>query len=244
MPLCCPTCFGTQLLQIGVGTQQIETALQKYLPNTNIYRFDSDSMKNISSKKQALSQLIQADIIIGTKMITTGFDFEKIGLIAVILVEQELAYPSYDAGEKAYANLKQLIGRGNRKSQETTILLQTFLPKNPLIERLTSGNYKDFFAQTLQERKEFLYPPYTQILSFEYRHKESEKALAFTQKLEASLQEHNSLGSYRILRGTTAFKKNNTYHAKILVQGDDVRSFIAPFTAQILANTALTVIFG
>lgn len=42
-------------------------------------------------------------------MLTTGFDFEKIGLIGVILVEQELAYPSFDAEERAYANLKQLI---------------------------------------------------------------------------------------------------------------------------------------
>lgn len=144
-------------------------------------------MKNISSKKEALKHLDDADIIIGTKMITTGFDFEKIGLIGVILVEQELAYPSYDASEKAYANLKQLIGRGNRKSQETTIVLQTFLPKNPLIQRLCDGNYKDFFMETLKERKDFLYPPYTQMLTLEYRHSDMKKALEFTQKLEQTL---------------------------------------------------------
>ena len=144
-------------------------------------------MKNISSKNQALSELEYADIIIGTKMITTGFDFEKIGLIGVMLVEQELAYPSYDASEKAYANLKQLIGRGNRKSQETNIILQTFLPKNPLITRITSANYKDFLSDTLKERKEFLYPPYCEILTLEYRHKEHEKSLKFTEKLEKKL---------------------------------------------------------
>jgi primosomal protein N' len=44
-------------------------------------------MKNISSKKAALMELTKADVIIGTKMITTGFDFAKIGLIGVILVE-------------------------------------------------------------------------------------------------------------------------------------------------------------
>lgn len=200
-------------------------------------------MKNISSKNQALTELTQAEIIIGTKMITTGFDFEKIGLIGVILVEQELAYPSFDASEKAYANLKQLIGRGNRKSQETMIILQTFLPKNPLVERLISGNYKDFFAGTLQERKEFLYPPYTQILTLEYRHSESEKALLFTLKLEQKLKDFPNAENYRILRGTTTFKKNNTYHAKILLQGDDIRTFIAPLQKEILGNSALTIIF-
>jgi primosomal protein N' (replication factor Y) len=110
-------------------------------------------------------------------MLTTGFNFEKIGLICVLLVESELSYPSYDAQEKAYTNLRQLIGRGNRKSQETTIILQTFIPKNPLVQQLTSTNFKDFFQQTLIERKEFDYPPYKQMVTLEYRHKDSKKAL-------------------------------------------------------------------
>jgi primosomal protein N' len=38
-------------------------------------------MKNISSKKEALENLNKAEIIIGTKMITTGFDFDDVGLI-------------------------------------------------------------------------------------------------------------------------------------------------------------------
>ena len=111
-------------------------------------------MKNISSKRLALSELESADIVIGTKMITTGFDFEKIGCIWILLIEWELAYSSYDAEEKAYANLKQLIGRWNRKSQETNIILQTFIPKNPTIKRLTEDNFKNFFTETLKERIE------------------------------------------------------------------------------------------
>lgn len=242
-PLSCPNCHGAQLLQIGVGTQQIETDLKKYFPEKQIYRFDSDSMKNISSKREALWYLESADIIIGTKMITTGFNFEKVGLIGILLGEQELSYPSYDAEEKAYANLKQLIGRGNRRSQETTLILQTFLPQNPLIQRLLHQNYKDFFTHTLQERKDFFYPPYTEMITLEYRHKESEKALQFTQKLEEKLQEKNILGNYRILRGTQTFKKNNTYHAKIILQGKDLRVFLAAFEKEILSNSALSVIF-
>jgi primosomal protein N' len=167
-------------------------------------------------------------------MITTGFDFEKIGLIGVILLEQELCHPSFDASEKAYANLKQLIGRGNRKSQETTIILQTFLAKNPLVKRLIEGNYKEFFTQTLQERKEFLYPPYKEILTLEYRHQESKKALDFTQKLEQKILELPLSENFRILRGSTTFKKNNTFHAKIMLQGENLRTFITPLKKEIL----------
>jgi len=107
----CPKCRGTRLSSIGIGTQQIEEILKNYFTDKNIFRFDSDSVRNISSKKQALSQLETADIIIGTKMITTGFDFEKIGCIGIMLVEGELGYQSFNAEEKAYSNLKQIIGR-------------------------------------------------------------------------------------------------------------------------------------
>jgi len=78
----CPSCQGQKLKQVGIGTQQIETVLKSYFDtNINIYRFDSDAMKTVSSKKEALSELENADIIIGTKMITTGFDFENIACI-------------------------------------------------------------------------------------------------------------------------------------------------------------------
>lgn len=44
-------------------------------------------------------------------MITTGFDLRNIGLIGVILLEQELQIPKYDTEERIYATVKQLIGR-------------------------------------------------------------------------------------------------------------------------------------
>jgi len=54
-----------------VGTQQIENTIRDQFKEKNIFRFDSDSMKTISAKKQALLDLSEADIIVGTKMLTT-----------------------------------------------------------------------------------------------------------------------------------------------------------------------------
>jgi primosomal protein N' len=39
---------------------------------------DSDNVKNLSEKNFALENVKNADVIIGTKMITTGFDFRNI----------------------------------------------------------------------------------------------------------------------------------------------------------------------
>lgn len=250
IPLSCPHCKGNSLRQIGIGTQQIEQVLQKYFnnsgwePTINIYRFDSDSTKTLSSKRQALSELAEADIIIGTKMVSTGFNFEKIGCIWVILVEGELSYPSYNAEEKAYAWLKQLIGRGNRKSQKTTIILQTFIPKNPIITRLTEKNFKDFFTETLRERKDFFYPPYMEMVTLEYRHKDSEKSLQYIQKIHTLLEKFDSENNYQIIAASSTFKKNNTYHASMIVKGPNIRSFLKNIEETILRESKLSVIFS
>jgi primosomal protein N' (replication factor Y) len=68
-------------------------------------------MKTKKSKLEALELLNKSDIIIGTKMITTGFNFKKVGLVGVILLEQELQIPKYNTEESVYINIKQLIGR-------------------------------------------------------------------------------------------------------------------------------------
>jgi len=266
IPSECSKCHKNNLKAVWVGTQQIEQVLKEYYErkpshlnslsqgekeathyvqqkSPTIYRFDSDSMKNISSKREALWHLDSADIIIGTKMLTTGFNFEKIGLICVLLVESELSYPSYDASEKAYTNLRQLIGRGNRKNQETTVLLQTFIPKNPLVQQLTNNNFKDFFQQTLSERKEFDYPPYQQMVTLEYRHKDSKKSLAYTEKLLEDLQKIDAEQEYIFLRGSSTFKKNNTHHATLIVKWKNVRKILKHIEKTIISQSALSVIF-
>lgn len=243
IPKACSKCHKTNLKAIWVGTQQIEILLKEYFKETSIFRFDSDGMKNTSSKKEALWELNNADIIIGTKMITTGFDFEKIGLIWVLLVEWELSYPSYDAEEKAYSNLKQLIGRGNRKSQKTQIILQTFIPKNPLVKRLTQSNFKDFFTETLQERKDFLYPPFKEMVTLEYRNKDSKKTLDFTEKLSEKLKKIDTENTYQILRWGSTFRKNNTHHATIIIKWDNIREILSKIEKIILRESGLSVIF-
>ncbi len=239
----CKSCNSTRLKPVWVGTQQIETLLKNLYPHALVYRFDSDNMKNISSKKAALQELDTADIIIGTKMITTGFNFDKIGLISLLLVEWELWYPSYDALEKAYNNLRQVIGRWNRKSQKTKLILQTFVPDNPLVKFISESNYKDFFAQNLTERKEFLYPPYAQMVTLGYRHKDSKKSLSYIEKLEKTLKEHDSENLYQFLRWSSSFKKNNSHHSTLIIKGQNIRKLLNHIKNKILSESSLSVVF-
>lgn len=240
--LSCNICQGTQLKHIWVGTQQIEKALKTLFPEQWIYRMDSDNLKTLTEKKQSIYDIEQADIIIGTKMMTTGFDIKNIGLIWIILIEQELQNPRYDTEEKIYSNVKQMIGRWGRSWEESDIIIQTFATKNEIIQNITELNYKDFFTKVLQERKMFWYPPFTEFATLRYKHVEKNKSVDFIQKFKLKLESYND-NSYEIILVDTPIKRNNQFYTKILIKWKNIRNFLSPVKKEIFKNKDLVVTF-
>ena len=249
IPLNCDNCNWTNLEKIWVWSQQIESYFKKYFQNKKIYRLDTDNIKNISLKKQALENLKKADIIIWTKMITTWFNLKNLGLIAVILLEQELSIPAYDIEEKIYSNIKQLIWRGNREWENTEILIQTFIPENEIIKSITIDNYKDFFKKVLDERKKFKYPPYYEMATIEYRNKDNQKAKDFIEKIKNKLDMENSKqeNKNKINLIKKPIKKYNSYHYKIIVKTKvenwSIKTFLEKIKSEIIRNKLLIVTF-
>lgn len=238
----CEKCHGSHLKNIWVGTQQIEETLQTLFPKIDIFRMDSDSVKNISWKKQALENITNAQIVIGTKMITTGFDLRNIGLIGVILLEQELQIPKYDTEERIYATVKQLIGRWWRMWEESDIIIQTMAAKNEMVQNIISLNYKDFFKKTLEERKLFWYPPFQEIATLRYKDANKLRAIEFVQNLKPRLDSFNS-GKFEIIKIDTPIKRDNQFFTKIIIKGPNIRSFLQNIKWEILQNKDMAVIF-
>lgn len=238
----CKECQSVNMQKVWVWTAQIELSIQKLFPSIEMYRFDTDTLKNVSDKKKALNMLDSADLIIGTKMITTGFNIRNIGLIWVILVEQELNIPRYNNEEQIYFNLRQLLGRGGRVWQKTDIVLQTYAMKNPIIQSISEANYKEFFLSQLQERKLFWYPPYFELVYIIYRHKNKQDSLQFMQKFYHILDQDKS-EKQSIILVDTPIKRNNQYFSKILIKWEKLREFLEPFRWEILKNSNLSVCF-
>jgi len=244
IPLQCEKCWQKKLKNVWIWTQQIEHFLLWHFPKTvKIFRFDTDVVKNKSEKKQALENLKHADIIIWTKMITTWFDFKNIWLIWTILLEQELQIPAYNTKEKVYSNIKQLIGRWSRNWEQTKIVIQTFIPKNEIITSIVDNNYKDFFSQSLVERKLFNYPPFTEMFTLEYRHTNKDKAQNFITQLNNKLNLENKLWNINIQMVPNYHKKHNQYYYKIILKWEDLRSFLNCIKYEIMRNKNLSIIF-
>ncbi len=246
IPHTCGSCHKTTLKKVWVGTQQIESTLRNQYPNANICRFDTDTIKNKSEKIKAFELLQTADIIIGTKMITTGFNIPKLGLIWVILLEQELQIPAYNTHEQVYSNITQLLGRWGRVDQKTEIILQTFIPNNPMIQAITQNNYKDFFTSTLTERKMFHYPPFCEMVTLVYRHSNQEKSKAFLEKIHTKIskEQKDNENQISISNIWSGIKKQNQYFYSCIIKGHNLHDFLQTIKPEIYRNSGLQVVWS
>ncbi len=246
IPLVCDKCKWTNLLNIWFWTQSLEKIIKQIFPEKKVFRFDTDNISWVKEKKEALEKLKKSDIIIWTKMITTGFDLENIWLISIILLEAELSIPKYDIEEKTYINLKQLIWRWWRKGQKTDILIQTFIPDNPFVKQVFQSNYKEFLKETLLERKIFNYPPFSELFTLQYKNHDKNNAFLFMENLEEKLKkflEKQNIKNIEIIFNKTSFKRNNQFFYNIILKWKNIEDFLRKtIKNEILKNKDLSLI--
>lgn len=238
----CQKCGSVEIKNIWVGTEQIEENLKKYFQDISIFRMDSDNVANLTEKKQALENIKNAEIIIWTKMITTGFDLKNIGVIGIILLEQELQISRYDTEEKIYQNIKQLIWRWWRVWEETDIIIQTMIPKNEMIQNIVELNYKDFFKKVLEERKIFHYPPFVELVTLRYKDRNKIASIEYINTLKNTLDSFNTW-DFEIIKIDTPLKRDNQFFTKIIIKWIGIRNFLQNIKKELLKNKDLVVIF-
>ena len=164
----CPKC-GSTLQGIGSGTQRIEEEARALFPDARIARLDSDTDKTEAAETVRKFDAGDIDILIGTQIVSKGFDFPGLTLTAVIAADSLLGIQDFRADEKAMQALEQLRGRCGRREKRGTFVIQTYKPEHPVYKELTEGNSRQFYEMLMSERKEFGYPPYTRIINLTVR---------------------------------------------------------------------------
>ena len=161
----CSKCGGT-LKSLGAGTQRIEEEAAAIFPHARIARLDSDTAQNKSYEKQTIREFGKGniDILIGTQMLTKGFDFGGLSLVAVIAADTFLGIQDFRADEKALQVLEQFRGRCGRRDRKGLLVIQTSQPDHPVYTMIGKEVHSGSDIDMMQERKDFNFPPYTRII--------------------------------------------------------------------------------
>lgn len=163
----CPSCKEPALQERGAGTEKLEEELREKFPDRVIARFDADTTASRTEQERLLRDFAEGriDILVGTQMITKGFDFERLALVVVVSADSLFAVPDFRSDERAFQLLVQLMGRSGRRGERGKIIVQTAQPEHPVLQRLLNpGQAPERPSGLLAERKVFAYPPYVRMI--------------------------------------------------------------------------------
>ncbi|MEA3497099.1 MAG: primosomal protein N' [Bacteroidota bacterium] len=177
IPTKCDNCGNTQMKMKGFGTEKIEDDLEVLFPGIEGIRMDYDTTR----KKKAYHKLIskfekgEAQILVGTQMVTKGFDFEKVKLVGILNADQMLNYPDFRAVERSYQLISQVSGRAGRRKERGKVIVQTFTPEHPAFIFIQANDFEGFYNLYMKERRGFKYPPLTKLILISLKDKSQTK---------------------------------------------------------------------
>jgi primosomal protein N' (replication factor Y) len=162
----CILCGSPHLLELGLGTEQLEHALSEVFPQARVARLDRDTASG-EGVEAVLDRLRarEVDILVGTQMVTKGHDVPGVTLVGVILADQSLAFPDFRASERTFQLLAQVSGRAGRGERAGRVILQTYMPDAPAVRFAQTHDYLGFVAAELPDRREHAYPPYSRMVA-------------------------------------------------------------------------------
>ena len=154
-------------IMYGPGVEKIFDEVQNIFPNKKVEIFSSDYMKN---KKQSdiLFKKInsnEVNILIGTQMISKGFNFPKLN--CVVVIDADFSGRGYDlrTTEKNIQLYHQLSGRAGRFSSDSLIIYQTLTPDEPALNELIKNKSEQLLKTELLTRKKNKLPPFVRLIA-------------------------------------------------------------------------------
>ncbi len=169
----CSKCQGITFENVGLGTQKVEKEIKNLFPGAKVARLDSQLTKDGTYQAKIYQEFSnhKLDILVGTQMITKGWDLPNVALVAIIDTDNALSIPDFSAYERFYENLVQLSGRVSRPGAKFpgSIVIQTFQPENKLIKFSAERNYEAFFDFEIKEREALSFPPFGHLIKLVFQ---------------------------------------------------------------------------
>ncbi|HEY9876579.1 MAG TPA: primosomal protein N', partial [Candidatus Obscuribacterales bacterium] len=218
-PTNCPECSSPYLKFFGSGTQRVEQELARQFPELRLIRFDSDTTRTKGSHRTLLTRFAnrEADLLVGTQMLTKGLDLPQVTLVGVVAADGLLHLGDYRASERAFQTLTQVAGRSGRGDDPGRVIIQTYTPEHPVIQSVRRHEYESFIQEELGQRADLNYPPYGRLILFRFSSPDEAAVEEAAEVVAAALGADNS---YEILGPAPAniMRVANRYRWQILLK--------------------------
>ncbi len=186
----CPKCNSKYVKFFGAGTERVELEVKKYFPSAKVLRMDVDTTRHKNSHESIYNSFKngEADILIGTQMVSKGLDFKNVTLVGVLAADMSLNLPDYRASERTYQIITQVAGRAGRGEEEGKVIVQSYTPNHYSLKYAKEEDYEALFKEEISIRRLMGNPPFGKILLINGSSKFEEKLKNFMYTLEGNLK--------------------------------------------------------
>ena len=166
VPTKCPSCGTHALSKRGMGTERIEEEVLHYFPTARVARLDLDTTRSKTAYDNILTDFQEGrtDVLIGTQMISKGLDFDNVHVVGIMNADTMLNFPDFRSYERSFQLMAQVAGRAGRRGQQGQVILQTKGVELPVIHQVVSNDYMGLYADQVDERQLFRYPPFCRLI--------------------------------------------------------------------------------
>ena len=219
----CPVCSSPYLKHFGSGTQRVMEELSQQLPELRCLRFDSDTTRAKGAHRALLTRFAsgEANLLVGTQMLTKGIDLPQVTLVGVVSADGLLHLADYRASERAFQTLLQVAGRAGRGEEPGRVIMQTYSPQHPVIEAVVRQDYVKFAASELQYREALHYPPCGHLVLLRFSGLDLQTVRQTAEAIAAHLRQHIPGAGYEVLGPAAAAigRVARRYRWQILLKG-------------------------
>ena len=128
-------------------------------------------VSDLLSGPRAAAELAQAmtdrryDVLIGTQIVAKGHHFPMLTLVGVVDGDLGLTGGDLRAAERTYQLLHQVAGRSGRAERKGRVLIQTFMPDQPVMQALAAGDRDRFLEAEAAARRDAGLPPFGRLVA-------------------------------------------------------------------------------
>ena len=176
LPLRCPSCGSEELKMQGFGTEKIEEEVALLFPTAKVARLDFDTARTESAYRRILTDFEEGktQILIGTRMVSKGIDFANVRVVGILNADAMMNIPDFRAYERTYQLIMQVSESAVRSDTCGFVIIQTSQAENALLQMVSRLDYHSMAKTQLEERHQFLYPPYTRLIMLVLRSRDEQ----------------------------------------------------------------------
>ena len=233
VPGTCPQCGSKRIKFLGVGTQKLEEEAKVAFPGARLLRWDSDTTGRRDSHRVILEKFKnhEADILIGTQMITKGLDLPRVTLVGVISSDTALNLPDFRAGERTFQLLTQVAGRAGRGPLGGQVIIQTYSPDHYAVRAAARHDYQGLYNQEIEYRRKLRYPPFSQLASMIFSHRNDGACQREAERLKRLMNDEinvRGISGMSIIGPAPAFihRLRGRYRWQIVLRGFELSEFL------------------